>query len=104
MNEEDVCTRCGKCCHVIRKIGRQHYRTSQRCKHLNDDNTCSCYDKRGGVFLNDAKTNVCNISVEDNIKKLCWQPESCAYVKHYGLHNYKSRVKEFGGIKHEKKD
>lgn len=73
---EAVCTHCGKCC--LLKLQDEDtdeiYYTDIVCRYFDTD-TCSCsiYDHRCEVVP------ACLKLTPDNVDKISWMPDSCAY-------------------------
>lgn len=73
---ESICNRCGKCCLIKLQdedTGQICY-TNVVCRYF-DEKTCSCtvYDQRTELVPECLKLD------KDNVNKLCWMPQSCAY-------------------------
>lgn len=70
---ENLCKRCGKCCYIKYYLVLYSVADPERvCIYLNEDNTCSIYDKR--------LTSHCNcMALEDAIEKSGLLPADCGY-------------------------
>jgi uncharacterized cysteine cluster protein YcgN (CxxCxxCC family) len=91
---EELCRKCGLCCHARFLIGGLFYIDRSRpCKYLKGK-LCSIYENRG--------ENEDCISIEDAIKA-CALPVGCGYVKaNWQKLRYSYRAPLFGkGIKKE---
>ncbi len=73
---EAVCTRCGKCC--LLKLEDEDtgdiWYTDIVCRYFDIDNcACTIYDKRCQLVP------ACLKLTRDNVDKISWMPDSCAY-------------------------
>lgn len=73
---EKICSRCGKCCLIKLEdedTGQICY-TNVVCRYF-DEEKCACtvYDKRTELVPECLKLS------KDNVDKICWMPQSCAY-------------------------
>lgn len=73
---EAICNHCGKCCLIKLQDNDTDdiYYTDVVCKYL-DQNTCSCtrYDERCTLVP------TCLKLTPQNVDKISWMPQSCAY-------------------------
>lgn len=73
---EAICNHCGKCCLIKLQDDDTDdiYYTDVVCKYL-DQNTCSCtrYDERCTLVP------TCLKLTPQNVDKISWMPQSCAY-------------------------
>lgn len=73
---ENICTRCGKCCllKLQDEDSGEIYYTDVVCRYF-DSQTCSCtvYDHRCQLVPE------CIKLTPDNVDKISWMPDSCAY-------------------------
>ena len=88
MDEEDLCEKCGRCCHTQRKVGR-FYVVGEPCKYLTKDNMCSIYEKRLGTMMGPG----CKCGTAKQSFDGGQLPSDCPYTKHYSKgKRYKSKV------------
>ena len=73
---ENICTTCGKCCLIKLQdeARRDIYYTNVVCQYL-DSEICLCtvYDRRCELVPE------CIKLTKDNVDKIAWMPDSCAY-------------------------
>lgn len=73
---ESICTRCGKCC--LLKLQDEDsgdiYYTDIVCRYFDSENClCTVYDHRCELVPE------CIKLTKNNVDKISWMPESCAY-------------------------
>lgn len=75
---ESICCHCGKCC-LIKLEDEQSgevYYTNVICRYFDEENMCcSVYEKRNELVPDCLKLS------PDNVDKLAWMPQTCAYRK-----------------------
>ncbi|MFR1031377.1 MAG: hypothetical protein ACLSE6_02120 [Alphaproteobacteria bacterium] len=70
---EAVCNRCGKCCWSKFRMMKPIFYTDVVCRYRLETCTCTRYDERCTLVPS------CLKLTPENIDKIDWMPQSCAY-------------------------